>query len=124
MKLGEHLGPRNDPGDDSVVMRVHARWVGSTTTVMQEASGPSIGHVLRRHDGIWQLAFAVQRGLTRRQRHFVEVDPDNVRRDRWGLVKLAPGVWDVAESIVVPGQFHGFVTLLGVPDPAPWESGR
>ena len=61
----------------------------------------------------------------RRQRHFAAVNPNQHHdADSWPLVKLAAGVWDVPVSIVVPGYFHGFVTLLDVPDPAPWEEDR
>lgn len=111
---------QDDPGDSSVVLRVHLRWLDSVKAVTTSVAGPPVGHIRRSEEGVWQLAFAVQRGRAR-QRHFVTVDPDGVREDRWGLMKLGPGVWDIPESVFVEGQIHAFVTLLGVPDPAPWE---
>ena len=113
---------RPDPGDDSVVLRVHLRWLPCVQDVMSSTSGLAVGHIFRDDAGAWHLAFAVQRGVLRRQRHFVDVDPDGCHADRWGLTRLGPGVWDVKESIVVPGQIHAFVTLVGVPCPAPWEN--
>lgn len=111
---------KEDPGDASVVLRVYARWTKSVPEVVGSPTGPALFHVWRDGDGKWQLALSVQRGR-KRQRHFVDVDPDNTRRDRWGLMKLAPGVWNVPQSIFVQDQIHAFVTLTGVPDPAPWE---
>lgn len=114
-------GQRPDPGDASVVLRLHLRWVPSVKDVTSAMAGVPLGHVWRTEEGKWELAFSLDRGKMKRQRHFVDVDPDGVRKDRWGLVKLAPGVWDVPVSIVVPDQIHAFVTVTGVPDPAPWE---
>jgi len=111
---------KEDPGDASVVLRVHARWARSVPEVAGSPTGPALGHVWRDEEGKWQLAFSVQRGK-KRQRHFIDVDPDGIRQDRWGLMKLAPGVWDVPQSVFIPDQIHTFVTLVGVPDPAPWE---
>lgn len=122
MKMGEKQG--EDPGDDSVILRAYLLWALSTTQVMQSTHGrAAVCYVGRLPDGEWQLAFAIDRDAGRRQRHFVSVTPSDVARaDRWMLVKLAPGVWDIPTSIHVPGQFHGFTTLLNVPDPAPWET--
>ena len=111
---------RVDPGDASVVIRVHARWAKSVPEVLGSPTGPALCHVWRDEEGKWQLAFSVQRDKLR-QRHFMDVDPDGLRENRWALLKLAPGVWDVLPSIVVPDQIHAFVTLVNVPDPAPWE---
>lgn len=46
-------------------------------------------------------------------------DPKLGKMVRWGLRKLGPTVWMVEPSIVIPG-LHAFVTLTGVPEPAPW----
>jgi hypothetical protein len=119
MKRGYDM-VKEDPGDASIVLRLYLLWSGSVEEVMR-GEGTNRAHVRRRSDGLWELAFAVQRGPLRRQRHFVGVDPDNARRDRWPFVKLAPGVWDVPTSIFVEGQLHAFVTIIGAPVPAPWE---
>jgi hypothetical protein len=39
---------------------------------------------------------------------------------RWVLTKIAPGVWKPSQSILSP-DVHAYVTVVGVPDPAPWE---
>ena len=109
-----------DPGDASAVLRVYLKWCDSVSGVLGRTKGTP-GHIWRKPDGTWELVFAVQRSPTRRQRHFVCVDPDATRTDRWPLMKLGPGAWDIPISIHVPDQFHGFVTLVGAPDPAPWE---
>lgn len=41
---------------------------------------------------------------------------------RFVLYKLGPGVWKLAPSVTVPGMLHAFITIVGVPDPAPWET--
>ncbi len=55
---------------------------------------------------------------------------DNVHADgapadgpppRFVLQRLGPTVWTLAPSLVVPGALHAYVTLVDVPDPAPWE---
>ena len=127
MKRGAMIQVCGDPGDDTVVLRVIAWWHESTTAVLSSSSGPDAAHVTRQDDGGWELVLAVQRSddAQRRQRHFVEVVTDGVvRPDRWQLVKLGPGVWDVLPSIHVPGQMHAFVTIVEVPDPAPWEGSQ
>ncbi len=120
MLMGEPQG--QDPGDDRAVLRVYLRWAVSARDALGLPHGsPPAGHI---HDPMGrglELAFSIDRGPGRRQRHFVAVSCDSVVPSRWLLQRLAPGVWDVPTSIHVPGQFHGFVTLLGVPEPAPWE---
>jgi hypothetical protein len=46
--------------------------------------------------------------------------PEKGKMVRWGLRKLGPTVWMVQPSIVVPGALHAFVTIVEVPEPAPW----
>ncbi len=111
----------DDPGDASVVIRTYLQWVDSTEAVTQSRTGEGKAHVAHQADGL-QLCFAVQRGPKKRQVHFVNVSTDLLQLDSWGLIKLGPGIWDVAQSIYVEGQIHAFITILHVPDPAPWES--
>lgn len=51
--------------------------------------------------------------------HFDDAPKDGVE-PRFVLRKLAATVWKLSPSILQP-NFHGYVTLVGVPDPAPWE---
>ena len=51
--------------------------------------------------------------------------PDTYRKqgdkiESWGLRQLGPGVWNVEPSILVDNSFHAFVTIIGVPEPAPF----
>lgn len=39
----------------------------------------------------------------------------------FGAESIAPGVWALTPSLLVPGWIHGFVVLYGVPQPAFWE---
>lgn len=111
----------DDPGNDSVIFRIYLKWVPK----IEEAIGPTIkdarGCVHRPRGESWQLVCTIPRG-TRQQVHFIDVNVDGIcRADRWDLVKLAPTVWDIPMSVHVPGQLHAYITLLNVPDPAPWE---
>lgn len=36
--------------------------------------------------------------------------------------KIGATVWKVAPSLTVPGMIHTYLTLVDVPEPAPWES--
>lgn len=115
-----------DPGDDTVVCRVVARYVVTAEEALKGDVLRSLASVMspqQRVDGAWTLCVSVPRqGGARVQRHFVEIDVDGFRRaGRWSLVRLGPGVWDVEPSVVVPGQFHGYITLVDVPEPAPWS---
>ena len=119
------MNPANqDPGNDSILMRTLVWWVESnvSATTSPEGSRPC-GHISRMDGGIWKLAFCLQRGPGKRQKHFVAVDPMGTRTDRYPLNRLGPGVWDIARPVHVEKQFQGFVTVCGVPDPAPWEAG-
>jgi hypothetical protein len=40
--------------------------------------------------------------------------------DVYRLEKIAPGVWKLRPSLVA-GDIHAFVTIVGVPEPAPFE---
>jgi hypothetical protein len=120
----DHDEVPTDPCDDTVLMRTIVHWVGSNieATTSPKGSRPC-GHIARARDGAWRLAFAVQRG-EKRQVHFIDVDPMGTRADRWPIYQLGPGVWDLSKSVHAEGQYHGFVTVVGVPDPAPWEKGE
>ncbi len=39
----------------------------------------------------------------------------------FGIRKVALGLWTLNPSLNIPGAFHGYVVVHGVPDPAPWE---
>ncbi len=55
----------------------------------------------------------------------LELHADGAPEDwpvRFLVYKLAPTVWKVAPSLTVPGMLHAYLTLVGVPSPAPWES--
>jgi hypothetical protein len=41
---------------------------------------------------------------------------------RWVFNKIAPGVWKPSQSLMMP-ELHAYFTLVGVPEPAPWEPG-
>lgn len=114
------LPREKDPGDDSVVLRLYLSWLAVVRDVLQ-SKGDAVGTVHRTPEGIWELVFAVDRGQGRRQRHFIAIDPGLSRKQRWPLIRLGPGIWDIPVSIHIPGQLHAFVTLIRVPDLAPWE---
>jgi len=110
-----------DPGDSSVVLRAYVRWRDKPEEVTKELADPAVANVSRHPDGSWMLAFSIPRA-GKRVIYFAALSVDGVMRaDRWPIMKLAPGVWDLPASIFIPGQVHVFLTVLGIPDPAPWE---
>ena len=49
-------------------------------------------------------------------------DEPRIGRDpRWNLVQLGSTVWKLTPS-VKDEHIHGYITIFGVPDPAPWRS--
>lgn len=113
--------PRADPCDDTAILRIYLHWAESPQAVLTAPHGtPALGHIHRRDTGEWELVFSIDRGIMRRQRHFITICADRPRPDRWWIGRLAPGIWDAPRSIHVPGQIHAFVTLVNAPEPAPW----
>lgn len=48
-------------------------------------------------------------------------EPARIGRDpRWNLVQLGATVWKLTPSIL-DERIHGYVTIVDVPEPAPWE---
>lgn len=48
-----------------------------------------------------------------------EIGVDGV--ENYGMTPIIPGLWAIDPSLNVRGVLHVFVTVYGVPDPAPWE---
>ena len=48
-------------------------------------------------------------------------EPSRGSPPRWVLFKLGPTVWKVSPS-VLDEKIHCYLTIVGVPDPAPWEA--
>ena len=48
-------------------------------------------------------------------------EPSSGLPPRFVLYKLHPTVWKLSPSVVTD-QLHAYLTIVGVPDPAPWES--
>jgi hypothetical protein len=44
---------------------------------------------------------------------------DGTKQVSWGFIRLGPGVWKLTPSIQ-DGDFHGFLTIVAVPEPAPF----
>ncbi len=102
-----------DPGDDSVVLRIYLQWVDSPGKAMSAKDGPSVGCIVDGGDSA-RLCMNLDRG-NKRQHHFVDLGAAG-----WDIVQCGPHVWDIPQSISAPGQLHAFVSIIGVPDPAPW----
>lgn len=48
-------------------------------------------------------------------------EPEDGPPPRFVLWKLGPTVWKLSPSITAPGMLHAYLTIVKVPDPAPWE---
>ena len=112
---------KEDPGDDSVVLRAYLHWASDA---MARSTGAGWGCIGHPEDDVWLLLVNLPRGPAarpRRQHHFIPVDVGaELDKSHWQLVRLGPGVWDISPSVVVQGQLHAFLTLVDVPEPAPW----
>jgi hypothetical protein len=50
-------------------------------------------------------------------------EPARIGKDpRWNLMRLGPTVWKLTPSIL-DERIHGYVTIVDVPEPAPWLKG-
>lgn len=47
---------------------------------------------------------------------------DQAELEAFGVRQIAPHLWVLEPSLNIPGLIHAFVTLYGVPEPAPWVS--
>lgn len=72
----------------------------------------------------WSLLMGLRNHLNEKFLHGVVVhfdgEPVAGTDPRFMLRKLGPGVWKLSPSILAP-KIHAYVTLIGVPEPAPWE---
>ena len=100
-----------DPGDDSAILRIIAAWGPDIAAVMAVRTGHSVAQATPDR----RIALNIARG-EKRQHHFITISKDD-----WQLMKLGSSVWEITPSLNISGQIHAFVTLVGVPDPAPWE---
>jgi len=112
-----------DEGTDSQILRVVCQWVQTPEQALIASFGTgSFGTVVRRSDGRWEAVLSFDRNVERkqRQRHFVALNMGGVRRHPHDLQRLDAHAWDISPSVHFAGQFHGFVSLVGVPEQAPW----
>lgn len=123
-EMGKHQ-VHEDTGDEKTLIRVYLAYEPDIRIVLGAPIGTaSIGCVNRLRDGSFELTFSIDRGpviARKRQRHVVKVDPFLRHGNMWPVIKLGPGIWDLPTSILIEGQFHGFVTIIKAPEPAPWE---
>lgn len=114
-----------DQGTDSQILRVVCFWEDAVEAVLKAPfETRPLGTVVRRTDGRWEAVLSFDRNVDRkqRQRHFVALNVGDVRRHPWDLHRLDVHAWDISPSIHFVGQFHGFVSLVGVPESPPWLS--
>lgn len=48
-------------------------------------------------------------------------EPDNGPPPRFVLLQLGSTVWKITPSLFVPSLVHGYITIINVPEPAPWS---
>ena len=106
--------PVADPLDDSAILRVIAVWAPSVEAAMSARAG----HNLCQLTPDAKIALNVGRG-EKRQHHVIDVGSGA----GWGLIQLGPSVWEITPPVWIKGQIHAFVTLVAVPEPAPWVRG-
>jgi len=89
--------------------------------------------ILRWEDGVKLVSADPMRFLLTGRNHWGQVfqnfiechldgEPEDGPPPRFVLFKLGPTVWKVSPSLYTPNSVHGYLTFVGVPDPAPWES--
>ena len=113
-----------DPGDDSMVLRVVARLLPAGDSAFTYEGGGNAASLTRDPDGAWIVILTLLRPQGRRHYtlHFRPNDSGKPSGERytWGLARLGPRTWDLTPSVHVPADLHCFVTLQDVPEPPPW----
>lgn len=114
-----------DPCDDNVILRVIARL--SDKSAFEHKGKDAVASVVKDDaDWAWRILLATERD----EKQFYYVIPISSagwagkRPDGsfcWAIVQLGPTVWEVLPSVHIPGQLHAYVTIIGVPSPAPWQ---
>jgi hypothetical protein len=80
---------------------------------------------VRAQDGRWDLILVLFRGDGERIQVALPINPGgppvvvNEEMTKWGFVQLGPSVWALVPSLDT-GNYHGFVVVRNVPEPAPW----
>ncbi len=100
-------------------------WVDTFGQVMSTKADACTA--VRAADGRWDLILVLFRGDGQRVQSSVPINPGGApviageEMSKWGLVQLGPFVWALTPSLN-SGDYHGFVVVRNVPDPAPWAS--
>ena len=106
-----------------VVLDIVLRWAWAETIgalgarVMADEPG--------NPESAWKLWFVTKnhRGeyVSLSARVHFEGKPEEGPPARFVLGKLGPRVWKLAPSVLEQGRLHAYLTIVDVPDPAPWE---
>jgi hypothetical protein len=107
------------------VAHLRAEW---RAAALAERTGPTVAQVVPAASHLDTPTLLLNIALPRGGRMCVSVrvvpeGPHIGERElpvAWGMERLGPGVWTLDPSIIV-GDVHAFVTLVGVPEPAPWR---
>lgn len=112
-----------DPDPASVVRDLVLRW--SERAIVDERP-VHVGAVLRRpSDGKLDLLAGLRSERPHREVFSMAITegPEEALaypgEPRWWLNRIAPGVWKPSQSVRV-GSLHAYLTLVDVPEPAPW----
>jgi hypothetical protein len=121
------LPATEDPGDDSVVVRATLKWQDEPATRNRTYAGAASGNGQPWETLDASVIVSLYR-LGAFRVYFLPIAMDGkpgTREDgrfAWALTRLDTHTWDVTPSVHFPSQLHGHLTLIDVPDPAPWAS--
>jgi hypothetical protein len=107
---------------DAAVIRVVARWVDNPATYV----GPDLVAGWWGESGLTFNLAGILLSVPARLgkpafKRVLAANAGAAEMEAWGLEQLGQGAWDLSPSIQQPARFHGFFTIVDVPDPAPWE---
>jgi len=108
---------KRDVPPDQVVLDIVLRWDVRLFTAPHTAT--VVG------DGPYRLALFAVNHQDHKVQQFIDLNFDGFPEDgpppRFLMYRLGPGVWKVTPSVVVPGMLHAYLTIIGVPEPLPWQ---
>lgn len=114
-----------ESGGDSVVLHFSPKFIDGFAFAYRGRE--AVASYMVDEDGTKNVFVRLPRGGDRFECYTIRVNPGGPPRfgpgfSVWSLLKIEPSTWQIVPSVHFRGYLHAFVTLVEVPDPAPWEA--